>query len=1038
MKSKLIQFISVITLCLAAFSARASILLQDNFTYSDGFLPTNSVAFDSLGVWFKYSGNGSRVPVSGGQLYLGESFSDDVTSPLTNAPYTAASATNVLYSSFTVNFQIAPTNKAGGFYFAFFKDTNAGTTFKARVYALTNGVPAGDLALGMFRLGIANAAGTASVTNTTDLSLHTTYTVVTRLILPIGYGGNPTNLASTLWVTSDTSSFNETSPSITATDASGTITVSDYAFREPGAVTTPSAGAATMALDNLVVGTSFADVVPASAGANPPFIISQPQDLLNIFEGNNVSFSTEAGGDAPSYQWYTNTTPLAGATNATLWLSNITVSAAGGYWASITNAAGSNYTRTATLTVSVNPIPPIITNQPASAIINLGDSTNFTVVAGGANPLSYQWNFVSGGVTNLLSGATHATLALSGVNYSQAGTYFVTITNQFGITNSANATLTVNAPPLLNVANLRATLDPTTYAPTNTTSLFRVRGIVTTFTDMTASGSSSFYIQDASAGINVFWQYAPSSTNLPPAGALVEVVAPLANFYGLLELEPVFTNSLHSVTVISTNNPLPAPLPLPFDSATQNNPAIMEMLEGSYLVATNVLLDSSSGIFVSSSGGEQITNALGETFLLYINSYTDIPGQPKPAGPVTIYGVLGQYVKASPYTGGYEFTPSRYVDIVPVVRFTNVLQNLTRAGDLPTNNFVESVLRPGEKLTMNLTAADPAGGTVTIQPLTGGLPASAGWARTTPASGLTATNSFHFQPVQNDAGTNYVVALSVTTSTYGTFTNVWNVYVPTNFEQKIYISEFLANPTTDTNSPFFNPLKRTQATTNNSVDDEYIEIANLSGTNVDLLNWSISDAVKMRLQFANGAGYGESLGSSNAIVVYGGPLNGNAPNLPVLNFPASESTAGLALNNTGTETIMLRNGDGHLIDRVFYYGSDLSTNGSMSRFPTLTNSFVPQSYISTNLVTPGRQYDGGAWNLPTKVPTGVSGIAIVSGNPVTLSFTADTSVATTLWQADSLANKFSVVNGLQFTNAAGVFYITNPPPAQQFYYITTQ
>ena len=69
---------------------------------------------------------------------------------------------------------------------------------------------------------------------------------------------------------------------------------------------------------------------------------------------------------------------------------------------------------------------------------------------------------------------------------------------------------------------------------------------------------------------------------------------------------------------------------------------------GSYFVATNVFLDLNSEVFSSVSAGEQITNVNGETFTMYINTYADIAGQPKPAGPVTIYGVIGQYDTTDP------------------------------------------------------------------------------------------------------------------------------------------------------------------------------------------------------------------------------------------------------------------------------------------------------------------------------------------------------------------------------------------------------
>jgi hypothetical protein len=126
------------------------------------------------------------------------------------------------------------------------------------------------------------------------------------------------------------------------------------------------------------------------------------------------------------------------------------------------------------------------------------------------------------------------------------------------------------------------------------------------------------------------------------------------------------------------------------------------------------------------------------------------------------------------------------------------------------------------------------------------------------------------------------------------------------------------------------------------------------------------------------------------------------------------------------------------VDRVFYNGSSLSTNGSLSRFPKITDGFVPQAYISTSVVTPGRQYDGGAWNQPTKVPAAVTGIVVTKGNPFTLSFTANTGLATTLWQADNVGDPFKVIFGQQFASPASAFYITNPPPLQQFYFITTQ
>ena len=113
-------------------------------------------------------------------------------------------------------------------------------------------------------------------------------------------------------------------------------------------------------------------------------------------------------------------------------------------------------------------------------------------------------------------------------------------------------------------------------------------------------------MQDSSGGIAVFWSGANGTTNLPPAGALVKVTGPMAAFAGLLEIEPVFTNTLHSVTILSTNNPLPDPQPLPFDPNITTNVAIMRQMEGMYFVASNVTITpggnfTSAGITITSN-----------------------------------------------------------------------------------------------------------------------------------------------------------------------------------------------------------------------------------------------------------------------------------------------------------------------------------------------------------------------------------------------------------------------------------------------------
>jgi len=1039
MKTNLKSIGTLLAIGLLAFSARAGVLLHETFP-TDGNL-TNAVEDN---VWTTYSGNFSGVIVNGSQMYNGQTFSDDVYALLSGQPYavTNNNPTNILYSSYSATFQNLPT-ASGGYYFSFFKDNGLGTTFKARVFALTNGA-----ALGKFRLGLANAASSASVTNTTDLSLGVTYTVVTRYV-------NLTNGAfSTLWI----NPVNETSSSLTAGDSTGGFTLCTYAFRQPGS-TTPSLGAATVAIDNLYVGSTFADVVPGSV--NPPTIIVQPQDVT-VFNGSSASFTNLAAGDATlGYQWYsvTNnvTNAIPGATGLTVTLSSLTTNQTGFIFAVVTNAVGTNQTRLAQLTVSPQPIPPIIDSNitPTGSTNLVGDTVTFSVTAHALPAPAYQWKFVpatNSAVTNLVTGATSSTLTLNGVTTNQSGKYFVTITNSIGYltTNSALATLKVNPPPFLTIGALRALEDPVTWSATNTTSLYTIQGIVTTWTNLTTSGNCEFYIQDSSGGIAVFWSGADSSTNMPPAGALVQVTGPFANFSGLLEVEPVFTNSLHSVAVLSTGNPLPKAQPLPFDPNIQNNPATMEKLEGSYFVASNVMLNLSTPTFVSSANDPTtnlayhiladtnalynitFTNDVGQTFILFVNSHTDIPFQTKPTGPVTIYGVLGQFVSTSPYIGGYEFTPSRFADIISYFHATNVVTNVKRYGDLLTNTYAESVLRPGETLTTYVSASDPVGGTVTLTPITGGLPGSASWSGVT--SGTTATAVFHFTPVTGDEGVNYLIALAESSTSGFTGTNYWNIYVPTADEQKMAITEFLANPTSNTNLPDFNPLHRPTDTLGISTNDEYIEIVNLSaGTTLDY-GWDIDQGNPNVKYFDSNAGSGTQVPPLSALVVFGGNTT-ETPSLPV----PTATTGPLVLANAGT-TLVLRNPSGYIIDRVVYTASDLVTNSSLSRFPTIDSPFAPQIYVGTNGATAGLQYDEASWTAPVQIPKGINNVAISAvNNQSVLQFTAVPNQASTLWSAASLDEPlaFRVIYGQTFTTTSGLFTITNVSPVQ-FYYLTTQ
>ena len=120
----------------------------------------------------------------------------------------------------------------------------------------------------------------------------------------------------------------------------------------------------------------------------------------------------------------------------TLVLNNINTNDAGNYTVVITSAYGSVTSAVATLTV---PLPPNITAQPMSQTAPVGSTAIISVTADGTAPLSYQWSLNS---TNI-PGATNAALEFVNVQFTNAGTYSVMVTNAYGSVMSSNAVLTV-------------------------------------------------------------------------------------------------------------------------------------------------------------------------------------------------------------------------------------------------------------------------------------------------------------------------------------------------------------------------------------------------------------------------------------------------------------------------------------------------------------------------------------------------------------------------------------------------------------------
>jgi sugar lactone lactonase YvrE len=125
-----------------------------------------------------------------------------------------------------------------------------------------------------------------------------------------------------------------------------------------------------------------------------------------------------------------------------LLLDNVAATNAGDYTLVINSSFGSVTSSVATLTVL---LPPTIVSQPANQSVGLGNNAVFHVTVFGTDPLSFVWQ--TNGV--IQSSQTNQDLSLTNVQWSDAGTYQVVITNDYGSVTSVLATLTVGLPPAI-------------------------------------------------------------------------------------------------------------------------------------------------------------------------------------------------------------------------------------------------------------------------------------------------------------------------------------------------------------------------------------------------------------------------------------------------------------------------------------------------------------------------------------------------------------------------------------------------------------
>ncbi len=148
-----------------------------------------------------------------------------------------------------------------------------------------------------------------------------------------------------------------------------------------------------------------------------------------------------------------------------------------------------------------------------------------------------------------------------------------------------------------------------------------------------------------------------------------------------------------------------------------------------------------------------------------------------------------------------------------------------------------------------------------------------------------------------------------------------------------------------------------------AVEDELVELVNVSNTTVDLGGWTLVesgfDTGLPRHTFAAGT----TLAPRGAIVIFGGG-DPPDPDASVLRLTANAADPGIAfgldLDDAG-DVVRLLDADGRVVTAVAYgpgSGVAAASDTSLVRSPELTGPFVPHDQVALTAFSPGTRADG--------------------------------------------------------------------------------
>jgi hypothetical protein len=702
---------------LGVAAASAAPIWYDAITnYPGGAITTNSgglwfahppgslTATDALIVTNTYTSgaaaNGKMLRVNGlNSQYVMRLFDSATTNSFLNGS---------VYASFIANANFVPA--AGqGTYFATFNgvypySTPDGTSatnsfqFRGHVYEIgnTNVWPNTNTVSLTYRFGVANNAGDPAqgggpsiIYVPIDLIKNVDYQVVLKYDID--------NAVAYLWV-------NPASESDTANWSGPTSDLGAITNGLAGLLFRQRTGGGTVDVRDVSVGLSFADVV-TNVAATSPVLVATNYNIVTNYSGNPgllEVFATSIGGGPLNYQWYRvsgGVTNPVGANSQLYYVPSLSGADTGNYFCAVTNSGSQGAVSTSAFYISVNTATtaPIFSSKPPTTLNGtVGGKITLSAAASGTGPLSFQWSFngtpiVDGGpVTgnpgdlSKVSGAQTPTLTVTGLSTNETGSYTVIVTGGVAPAASASTTVTVNPARAVSIAYIRSLEDTNTWQVTDTASIFAIsNAVVTMYTNVTSGTTASYYIQDATGGLDLF--VTGDASFRPKMGDIVNVSGTLSSFNNSIEILIDNTNPYEYYRVAGHTNVLPAPLVISMSET--NNAGLMETnIEGKIVMLTNVAFNGSLTT-PSGNGSLYVTNGQG-AFQIFFPGGTDPDVRSQTLASRfawTITGVMAQFKSGAWNNATYEVYVTRIGDIV-----TNPPPPVTAAAALSGNDTVLS------------------------------------------------------------------------------------------------------------------------------------------------------------------------------------------------------------------------------------------------------------------------------------------------------------------------------------------------------------